>query len=483
MSFNFRGTGKTTARALRSIADALLHPNTTIAVVPDDFSVNHVDQSFKDLERFAEIIRWICKCLGITLDVELTVHAVLLTSPITRMREEHNQKCDQTACDTDKKFSAVSNADAVVASPASEVKHTLASFDLRTSEGHKALVDACRKLNDQRNDSPSQDELAKGESDFAEGRYSDLKSVKSRIIGRRLADCWRKNYPGRVLPKGTEIVQQRLVTTIDVSLMESSSKSDSFLDGFGRPVRQVAAERLAESLRKAYPGSVLPKGTEIVQQQPAGEDSKPEASIPNAQSDADRDFIHELNSNRTLREVCHVVDSHMAKELGFQNLREYRDAVRASIMSFKTSPEQSQAQPQRDIPEVSIPHDLNSGISPRIMAIDVQRDRFLYVVWDGTQVIERGRAYDYKSLAKIALETSVSSDHVRIDCGFCQEAVLATCRTYGWVPCKLHSTATPRFMSKSSEPPIFCIQDTRDARDSLTFGDCEYIAAQEIPSL
>lgn len=270
MSFNSRGTGKTTARVLQSIADALLHPDTPVAVVPDGFSANRAAQSIKDLENFAESIRGKCKCLGITLDVELAVHAVLLTSPITRMREEHNRKCDPTACDTKRS-------------------------------------------------------------------------------------------------------QQPFVTTIDVSLAESSFRSDSFLDGFGRPVRKVAAEehqskcdsitesdvkRAVADFRKAFPGRVLPKGTEIVQQQPTSEASKQDAETPNAQSDADRDFIRKLTNNRALRQVCHVVDSHMAKELGFQNLREYRDAVRASIVSFKTPPDQPQAQPPQDeIPEVSFPQE------------------------------------------------------------------------------------------------------------------------------
>lgn len=123
-----------------------------------------------------------------------------------------------------------------------------------------------------------------------------------------------------------------------------------------------SGKEFAESLREVLNGIVLPEDYTIEQLrkdaeyvQASAEAQTQDANIPNAQSDADKDFIHELNSNRTLREMCNVVDSHMAKELGFPNVREYRDAVRASILSFKTPPEQPESQQQSEIPEVSLP--------------------------------------------------------------------------------------------------------------------------------
>ena len=76
----FRGSGRTTARVLQGIADALLQPDEWVCVV------DHAGNS--EPADFADVVRCLVDLLPVTIDVELRGRWVFLRSPISRLRKE-----------------------------------------------------------------------------------------------------------------------------------------------------------------------------------------------------------------------------------------------------------------------------------------------------------------------------------------------------------------------------------------------------------
>jgi hypothetical protein len=106
------------------------------------------------------------------------------------------------------------------------------------------------------------------------------------------------------------------------------------------------------------------------------------------------------------------------------------------------------------------------------MAIDPMQGKFLYVIHDGENIVERGRSFDTESLMRIAKDCD--ANEVRICCGWNADEILRYCHVYRWTPCKLYAGERTEL---PNHPTILFMRDARETRDASIFCDAEYMAA------